>query len=86
LTHDTRALLGRLAKSLIGVDDWTPTGLTAALRAFAAAEGVGLGAFGQALRAVLAGRASAPDLASALTALGKTESLGRIEDALSQVR
>jgi glutamyl-tRNA synthetase len=47
---------------------------------------VGLGAFGPALRAVLAGAAGAPDLASALTALGKSESLGRIEDALSHVR
>ena len=63
-----------------------PAALRGALRAFAAAEGDGMGAFGQALRAVLAGGASAPDLASALTALGKSESLGRIEDALSQVR
>ncbi|HEY2178863.1 MAG TPA: glutamate--tRNA ligase, partial [Caulobacteraceae bacterium] len=86
LTQEVRILLGRLARNLAGEDDWTVAGLGAALRAFAAAEGVGLGAFGQALRAVLAGGASAPDLASALTALGKSESLGRIEDALSQVR
>jgi glutamyl-tRNA synthetase len=86
LTQEVRILLGRLARDLAGEDDWTVAGLGAALRAFAAAEGVGLGAFGQALRAVLAGGASAPDLASALTALGKSESLGRIEDALSQVR
>jgi glutamyl-tRNA synthetase len=86
LTEDVHARLRRLAVALARQDDWTVAGLGAALRAFAAAEGVGLGAFGQPLRAVLAGAAGAPDLASALTALGKSESLGRIEDALSHVR
>ncbi|HXU99408.1 MAG TPA: glutamate--tRNA ligase [Caulobacteraceae bacterium] len=86
LTEDVHARLRRLAVALARQDDWTVAGLGAALRAFAADEGVGLGAFGQPLRAVLAGAAGAPDLASALTALGKSESLGRIEDALSHVR
>jgi glutamyl-tRNA synthetase len=86
LTDEVRGRLGRLAEALAGENDWTVIGLGAALRAFAAAEGVGLGAFGQALRAALAGEAGAPDLASALTALGKSECLGRIEDALSHVR
>jgi glutamyl-tRNA synthetase len=56
------------------------------MKAFAAAEGVGLGKFAPALRAILAAGAVAPDLASALVALGREESLGRIEDALSQVQ
>jgi hypothetical protein len=38
------------------------------------------------LRAILAAGATAPDLASALAVLGESESLGRIDDALSQVR
>ena len=44
--------------------------------------GVGLGKFGPALRGVLSGGATAPDLASSLAALGREESLGRLKDAL----
>ena len=83
LTDEARALLSKLAADLASQADWTPTGLGAALRAFAQAQGVGLGKFGAALRATLSGGAPAPDLAGALAALGKPESLGRIEDALS---
>ncbi len=86
LTDEMRALLARLLDALRTQDDWTPVSLTSALREFAAAEGVGLGKFGAPLRAVLSGGSPAPDLAGALTALGKGESLGRLEDALSQLR
>lgn len=84
LTDPTRERLGRLAIHLAEESDWTPPTLTARLRSFADSEGVGLGKFGGALRATLSGGLPAPDLASALTALGRAESLGRIEDALSQ--
>jgi glutamyl-tRNA synthetase len=84
LTAETRARLSKLAAHLAGEDDWAPEALLSRLRSFAEIEGVGLGKFGGALRAVLSGGLPAPDLASALTALGKTESLGRIEDALSR--
>ena len=86
LTVETRGRLARLARAVDGVDDWSVAGLSATLRAFAENEGVGFGKFGPALRAVLAGPAAGPDLASALAALGKLESLGRINDALSQAR
>jgi glutamyl-tRNA synthetase len=86
LNEETRARLRRLAELLKGESDWRPVPLGAALRAFASAEGVGMGSFGQALRAVLSGDGRAPDLAGALTALGKDESLGRMEDALSHLR
>ena len=86
LTDETRERLGRLAETLNSSPDWTPEPLTAEIRAFAAAEGVGLGKIGPGLRAVLSGGAPAPDLAGALSALGKAESLGRIEDALSHLR
>jgi glutamyl-tRNA synthetase len=83
---ETKARLGRLAAFLERAPDWSPAALAEALKAFAAAEGVGLGAFGPALRAILAAGAVAPDLGSALTTLGREESLGRLEDALSQVQ
>ena len=82
LDVETLSRLGRLKATLNEVEDWRPVALEAALRTFAEAEGVGMGRFGPALRGVLAGAMGAPDLASALTALGREESLGRIEDAL----
>jgi len=84
LTAETRERLSRLATWLADEDDWRPEPLLERLRNFAKTEGVGLGKFGGALRAVLSGGLPAPDLASALAALGKSESLGRIEDALSR--
>jgi glutamyl-tRNA synthetase len=86
LTDEVRGRMDRLAEALAQARDWTPEPLTADLRAFAATEGVGLGKIGPWLRAVLSGGAPAPDLAGALTALGREESLGRIEDALSHLR
>jgi glutamyl-tRNA synthetase len=86
LSDETRARLSRLRDHLAAQADWSPEPLTAALRAFAEAEGVGMGKFGPALRGVLSGGAPAPDLASALSALGAENSLGRIDDALSQLR
>lgn len=79
-------LLAKLAEALRGEADWAPAALNGALRAFAQTEGVGMGKFGPALRAVLSGGAPAPDLASTLAALGPDEAMGRLEDALSQLR
>lgn len=86
LTQETRARLARLAESLRQVEPWMAAKLEARLRDFAAAEGVGLGKIGPALRGVLSGGSPAPDLAGTLGALGREESLGRIQDALSQAR
>jgi glutamyl-tRNA synthetase len=52
------------------------------LKGFASDEGVGMGKFGPALRGMLSGGSIAPDLASCLAALGREESLGRLQDAL----
>jgi glutamyl-tRNA synthetase len=84
LTPETRGLLERLARDFAEEASWETAPLGVRLRRFADAEGVGLGRIGPALRGVLSGGAPAPDLAGALTALGRDESLGRIEDALSR--
>jgi glutamyl-tRNA synthetase len=84
LTEETRQRLARLATYLEAAEGWTATDLMSHLRAFAQTEGVGLGKFGAPLRAVLSGGLPAPDLAGALAALGRDESLGRIQDALSR--
>jgi len=85
-TDETKALLVRLAAWLAAATDWSAPVLAEGLKIFAAQEGVGLGQFGPALRTILAAGAVAPDLGSALAALGSEESLGRLQDALSQVR
>jgi glutamyl-tRNA synthetase len=86
LDAETLGRLRRLAHKLAEQTDWTAEALLACLRAFVGDEGVGLGKIGAPLRAVLSGGLPAPDLASALTALGPQESLARIEDALSQLQ
>ena len=86
LTDEVTARLRRLAEVFALAPDWTPPALAERMKGFAAAEGVGLGKFAPALRAILAAGAVAPDLASALVALGRDDSLGRIDDALSQVQ
>ncbi len=83
LTDEALGRLARLRAHLAGEADWTPPALEGSLRAFAGAEGVGLGKVGPWLRGVLSGGAPAPDLASTLTALGREEALGRMDDALA---
>jgi glutamyl-tRNA synthetase len=82
LTEETRGRLARLRDRLADQAEWEVPALEAAIRAFAESEGVGLGKIGPALRMVLSGGSPAPDLAGTLVALGKDESLGRLNDAL----
>jgi len=86
LNEETLARLSRLRERLAEHADWSHGALAQSLRDFAEAEGVGMGKFGPALRGVLSGGAPAPDLASTLAALAREESLGRLDDALSQLR
>ncbi|HEX2802097.1 MAG TPA: glutamate--tRNA ligase [Phenylobacterium sp.] len=86
LSDETRLRLGRLRDAYAATADWEVPTLEALNREFAEKEGVGIGKFGPALRACLSGGSPAPDLAGALVALGKSESLGRLDDALSLVR
>ncbi|MDB5438806.1 MAG: glutamate--tRNA ligase, partial [Caulobacteraceae bacterium] len=86
LSEETVARLSRLRDSLAQTSDWTVKNLADLLKAFAESEGVGMGKFGPALRGVLSGGAPAPDLASALMALGQKESLARLADGLCAVQ
>jgi glutamyl-tRNA synthetase len=86
LGEEVRGRLARLRDDLAEAADWTVPGLEARIRGFAEREGVGIGKFGAPLRMVLGGGSPAPDLASTLVSLGKEESLGRLDDALSLVR
>jgi glutamyl-tRNA synthetase len=86
LNEETVGRLSRLRERLADTEAWDVPSLEALNRSFAESEGVGLGKIGPALRAVLSGGSPAPDLAGALVALGKEESLGRLDDALSLAR
>ncbi|HEY9219601.1 MAG TPA: glutamate--tRNA ligase [Phenylobacterium sp.] len=83
LTPETRERLARLADRLRAAPGWEVAELEALIRTFAESEGVGIGKFGPALRASLSGGSPAPDLAGALVAVGREESLARLDDALS---
>ena len=81
---ETPPRLARLKARLVEAADWSVPALEGLIRGFAESEGVGIGKFGPALRMCLAGGAPAPDLAGALVALGREESLARLDDALSR--
>ncbi len=84
LAGDSGARIGRLRDRLALFESWDVFALEAELKAFAAEEGVGFGKIGPAARAALTGGSASPDIARTLSALGRDESLGRLNDALQQ--
>jgi len=77
LTEEARAMLRRLAP-VLAATDFSASGLDAALRGFAEAEGLKLGQVAQPLRAALTGSSMSPGIDATLAALGREESLRRI--------
>jgi glutamyl-tRNA synthetase len=80
LTPDARTLLGELAAALAGVEPWSAAAAEQAVRALAERKGAKLGSVAQPLRAALTGRVTSPGIFEVLAALGKTESLARLND------
>jgi glutamyl-tRNA synthetase len=83
LTDETVERLARLRVQLGAAPVWGVSELETLLKSFAESEGVGFGKFGPSLRGVLTGGAQAPDLNKIMAALGREESLGRLDDALA---
>jgi glutamyl-tRNA synthetase len=83
LTPEAMDRLARL-RLLLGPAEWAAPDLDALIKSFAESEGVGLGKIGPPLRAALTGGLPAPDLGATLELLGRDESLGRVDDALSR--
>jgi glutamyl-tRNA synthetase len=77
LTPDNRAMLARLIPHL-SASDFSSAGVDAALREFAAAEAKKLGQVAQPLRAALTGSTMSPGIDATLSALGREESLKRL--------
>ena len=83
LTPDNRALIGKLHAALTAVTDWSGSTTEAALRAFAEANNLKLGAVAQPLRAALTGRTTSPGIFEVLGVLGRDESLARLKEQVT---
>ena len=86
LSGETLDRIARLRVRLALFQSWDVFALEAELKAFAEEEAVGFGKIGPAVRAALTGDGVSPDIAKTLAALGREESLGRLDDALQQTR
>jgi len=82
LDEEGRGRLSRLRQRLSLFESWDVFALEAELKAFAEDEQVGFGKIGPVVRGALTGGSPSPDLSKTLAALGKDESLARLDDAL----
>jgi glutamyl-tRNA synthetase len=80
LTPENRELIGRLRLALEAVTSWTAETTEAAMRAYAEANNLKLGAVAQPLRAALTGRTTSPGIFDVLAVLGRQECLARLGD------
>jgi glutamyl-tRNA synthetase len=83
LTPEGKALLAQVRDAVASLNDWAPEPLEAAVKGAAETAGVKLGKVAQPLRAALTGRTTSPGIYDVLVALGREESLGRLDDALA---
>jgi glutamyl-tRNA synthetase len=86
LTDEVR---GHLIKDLIAVlsenNDWSTTALEATVRAYAEREELKLGKVAQPLRAALTGKTVSPPVFDVMAALGREETLARLNDQTAPV-
>ena len=86
LTPEARGLLAATHDGLAALSEWSAAEAEAVVRRVAEEAGVKLGAVAQPLRAALTGRKTSPGIFDVLAALGREESLGRIEDQARQIQ
>jgi glutamyl-tRNA synthetase len=77
-----RTTLRGAFEALKNVNDWSAASTEAAIREFAAANELKLGAAAQPLRAALTGKSTSPGVFDVLSVLGREESLARISDQI----
>lgn len=80
LDDDARAILKDLHEVLSSASDWSADPLETAVKAYAEDKELKLGKVAQPLRAALTGRGTSPGIYDVLIALGREESLARIQD------
>ena len=78
---EARRRLARLNAAIRDTAAWSEADLETAVRSFAEGEGIGLGAIAQPLRAALTGAHASPGIFAVMAALGREETLARLEDA-----
>ncbi len=86
LTPEACGLLAATHDGLAALSEWSAAEAEAVVRRVAEEAGVKLGAVAQPLRAALTGRKTSPGIFDVLAALGREESLGRIEDQARQIQ
>ena len=86
LSGETLERLARLRDRLALFQSWDVFALEAELKSFAESEEVGFGKIGPPMRTALTAALTSPDIARTLSALGRDESLGRLDDALQQTK
>jgi glutamyl-tRNA synthetase len=86
LSGETLDRLARLRDRLALFQSWDVFALEAELKSFAESEQVGFGKIGPPMRTALTAGSTSPDIARILSALGRDESLGRLDDALQQTK
>ena len=84
LNKEATSLLKDLLPLFQSSESWTQEHNNQIVRDFAAERGLKLGAVAQPLRAALTGQAVSPGAFDAMAALGREETLGRIEDAIAR--
>ena len=80
LAGDGAARLARLTPIMAALESWDEAALESAVRAFAESEGVKLAQVAQPLRAALTGATESPGLFEVMAALGRSETLARVDD------
>jgi glutamyl-tRNA synthetase len=83
LTPETRALLAKIRPALAAVEPWSAETTEAAMRIFAEANNLKLGAVAQPLRAAMTGKTTSPGIFDVLAVLGRQECLARLDDQSS---
>ena len=80
LDGPAREMLARLALHLKELTDWTAEPIEATIREFAESDGLKLGKVAQPLRAALTGTTVSPSIFDVMAALGKDETLARLQE------
>ncbi|MEG9861101.1 MAG: glutamate--tRNA ligase [Parvularculales bacterium] len=83
INEGTKPHLQDIAERLSTLQDWTPEALNKTIRDYAETHDIGLGKIAQPLRAALTGSSISPGIFDVLRALGKSETLARLQDQIS---
>jgi glutamyl-tRNA synthetase len=83
ITADVLPLIGEVAASLAQLSDWTAAAIHAVINDGAVSRGVSLGKLAQPLRLAVCGGTVSPPIDATLAILGRTESLARLQRAIS---